>query len=448
MVVKRESNKSEFKSKILIIIGIFIVLLALVFLTFFIYHSRATGYVISNPTTNGNTSLNYYTLVNNTLLQLSGVYIDPSLYTNDYVMYTNPITGSTYTRFGTSSGHTYLVLNGTVYNVSYGGPTGASVNSWAQIVGSTVGNISVMDSLYSNTSLNGYILSTNLSLLLQLTNVWVDSTSYTNDYVMYQNVLTGLTYKTGTPSSSGHTYLVLNGTVYNVSYGGPTGASVNSWAQIVGILNSSISSNNPTNTTTPTYSCSKSNGGNIYVKGLIQTATFSGWDSCSNNVTLAEYYCTNNSYIWSIQTYSCPYGCSDGACISSSSNNNLPLNQSNTVSASGNTSENLTNQTVPASSNANSLANYSGNQTITSPLIANNTLICPSGCLYKAKCLPYGYRIGTNYCNINNTLTMQINSGICDNNFECASNLCANSECVTPNFLQQIINFFRNMFGI
>jgi hypothetical protein len=78
-----------------------------------------------------------------------------------------------------------------------------------------------------------------------------------------------------------------------------------------------------------------------------------------------------------------------------------------------------------------------------------NTEACSSGCLYNNKCLPYGYRVGSNsYCNIDDNLTSQVSTGNCSNNFECTSNICVNSECVSPGFLQQIINFFRNLFGI
>lgn len=78
----------------------------------------------------------------------------------------------------------------------------------------------------------------------------------------------------------------------------------------------------------------------------------------------------------------------------------------------------------------------------------SNNLACTSGCLYQNACVPYGYRTALNYCNIDNTLTSQITSGACNNNFECTSNVCANSQCVSPGFLQQILNFFKRLFGI
>ena len=73
---------------------------------------------------------------------------------------------------------------------------------------------------------------------------------------------------------------------------------------------------------------------------------------------------------------------------------------------------------------------------------------CSTGCEYNGKCIPFGYRVGTNYCDVTGNLTSQITGGACDNNFQCSSNLCVNSQCVTPSVIQQIINFFSKLLGI
>jgi hypothetical protein len=158
--------------------------------------------------------------------------------------------------------------------------------------------------------------------------------------------------------------------------------------------------------------CTDSDGGmNYYVKGTTTDSLGTALDTCSSDSKiLTEYKCSGNDKM--SVTYVCPNSCSNGVCVNPTS----------------------TNQTTQSN--------------ITSPIAVNNTLVCISGCLYKDKCLPYGYRTGTKYCNIDNSLTEQNSSGACENSFECVSNLCTNGKCISPSFLQKIINFFKNLFGI
>ncbi len=74
--------------------------------------------------------------------------------------------------------------------------------------------------------------------------------------------------------------------------------------------------------------------------------------------------------------------------------------------------------------------------------------IC-SGCFDKNNnCLPYGTRTSTEFCNIDGKLADQKNEEqSCNNNYECSSNVCVNNECISQNFIQKIINWFRKLFG-
>ena len=78
----------------------------------------------------------------------------------------------------------------------------------------------------------------------------------------------------------------------------------------------------------------------------------------------------------------------------------------------------------------------------------SNSASCSTGCEYNGKCIPFGYRVGTQYCDVTGNLTAQLTSGQCDNSFQCSSNLCVNSQCVTPSLIQQIVNFFAKLLGI
>lgn len=99
------------------------------------------------------------------------------------------------------------------------------------------------------------------------------------------------------------------------------------------------------------------------------------------------------------------------------------------------------------------------------PLVPTPTIETPqeekcTGCKINGNCLPYGTRLvqdGTaNYCNIDGTLQSQQNiEASCQNNYECASNQCGNSQCIdisaqlkeTNSFLERILNWFKRVFG-
>ena len=65
-------------------------------------------------------------------------------------------------------------------------------------------------------------------------------------------------------------------------------------------------------------SCADSDGGKDYytagtVKGSSNLGIYTKMDKCISNTALYEFYCANNN--WVRETYTCPNGCSNGACI-------------------------------------------------------------------------------------------------------------------------------------
>ena len=73
---------------------------------------------------------------------------------------------------------------------------------------------------------------------------------------------------------------------------------------------------------------------------------------------------------------------------------------------------------------------------------------CKFGCLYGESCLPIGTRVDGNFCGINRNLNKQLSSDeSCENNFECSSNLCIDSQCVSQGLFQKIIEWFSKLFG-
>ena len=110
------------------------------------------------------------------------------------------------------------------------------------------------------------------------------------------------------------------------------------------------------------------------------------------------------------ETYKCPNGCSDGACAKINPENK-PIE-------------------LPSEIN--------GTEKIS---------LC-QGCVLKDKCYPLGYRKDGEYCSGNKIFTSQLEANLtCENNFECSSNLCIDSQCISSSFWQKILNWFVKLFG-
>jgi hypothetical protein len=70
------------------------------------------------------------------------------------------------------------------------------------------------------------------------------------------------------------------------------------------------------------------------------------------------------------------------------------------------------------------------------------------GCLKRDLCYPLGYRKGGEYCSEDKAFISQLKSdSSCENNFECESNVCIDSECISGGLLKRILNWFRRLFS-
>ena len=71
-----------------------------------------------------------------------------------------------------------------------------------------------------------------------------------------------------------------------------------------------------------------------------------------------------------------------------------------------------------------------------------------SGCLIDETCYNVGYREADEYCNNMQEKVSQVEAGsVCDNSFECKSNLCIDSECISEGFFKRIMSWFKRLFG-
>lgn len=85
----------------------------------------------------------------------------------------------------------------------------------------------------------------------------------------------------------------------------------------------------------------------------------------------------------------------------------------------------------------------------TGPLeIVNEQDYTCSGCKLENKCYPFGYRKDGQYCSDNNNFINQLTeSSSCENNFQCQTNICVDSKCVSSGIWESFLAWFKNIFG-
>jgi hypothetical protein len=176
-------------------------------------------------------------------------------------------------------------------------------------------------------------------------------------------------------------------------------------------------------------SCDDSDGGeDYYNKGFVRIIAEEiddiDSDTCINENILAEQSCDEGQQ--KITFNNCAGGCSNGACkqIELTPEDDVPSEIPNDeiIEKDENTSEKVTNE-------------------------VKSNIIC-NGCELENKCYPFGYRKSGDYCSESNIFTIQLEAdSVCENNFECDSNLCINDECVSGSLWTKFIRWFSRLFG-
>ncbi len=70
------------------------------------------------------------------------------------------------------------------------------------------------------------------------------------------------------------------------------------------------------------------------------------------------------------------------------------------------------------------------------------------GCLFENKCFPMGYRKNTTYCSESLAFVNQSSSEeVCNNNFECDTNICVSGKCISDSVIQKFFAWFKAFFG-
>lgn len=69
------------------------------------------------------------------------------------------------------------------------------------------------------------------------------------------------------------------------------------------------------------------------------------------------------------------------------------------------------------------------------------------GCFTEEGCFFVGYRDSGLFCAATGEFEFQVNDeGVCQNNFECGSNLCLAGECVNQGLLKKLLDWFKGIF--
>ncbi len=197
--------------------------------------------------------------------------------------------------------------------------------------------------------------------------------------------------------------------------------------------------------------CSDTDNGRDYlIKGSTETVTLSGElvdrsiDTCFNSIDnleqfpiecyddtgtrgngkcILETYCDEGHHKSEIVI--CASGCDDGKCLAIDSQPSL--------------------EEGPVDIIEDKILEDKEDE---SPEEVKATFVC-NGCEFENKCYPYGFRKDGKYCNDldNNFLEQKGSDLVCENNFECKSNICVSDQCVSDSLLRKIINWFKRVFG-
>ena len=177
--------------------------------------------------------------------------------------------------------------------------------------------------------------------------------------------------------------------------------------------------------------CSDSDGGyNSDIKGTVTYKDSQGVEKTATDVcignSIMEAICDYNGFAYNGKTFTCPNGCSDGACVGESNvipteTNGYQTTLDNNISLKNNITDEGYDLALGEKCN---------------------------GCMLNEKCYPLGYRNSGNYCSdIENSFTVELEeNSVCENNFECKGNICIDNLCASGNLFQKLLEWIKSLF--
>jgi len=202
-------------------------------------------------------------------------------------------------------------------------------------------------------------------------------------------------------------------------------------------------------------------------------------DGCSDAKNLYEVYCDPNSDLgFSDTIYECVNGCVEGACVKQEVAREKYFEEKNTYDDSEEKSlvkvEDIWGNEVPSGclrwyDGCNScfvdyeslygegvvlgcteracLKNEIKDHYCMEYISDEGDKDC-SGCGIEGQCFPFGHRKDGRFCSDSeNFLNYSMAGEICENSFECDSNICVSGQCVDGGLIDRIINWFKKFFG-
>ena len=218
-------------------------------------------------------------------------------------------------------------------------------------------------------------------------------------------------------------------------------------------------------------------GHDYYNKGMLTYNSFTDWDNCNGNV-LNEGYCDNsldyNGMPLGFESYECPNGCEDGACIPQIHNDICKSDKECAVTCFQEPCPQgvcvrgrcrIIMQDDPAQPLCELVCKNTGTKSegwydsCTGELDSYSKcgIIDGScdGCRVDDRCYPYGVRMEKEFCNLKGDFSNQLKDGkTCQNNYECTSNACVSGVCTdlageireTRSMVERLLEFFRQFF--
>lgn len=75
-------------------------------------------------------------------------------------------------------------------------------------------------------------------------------------------------------------------------------------------------------------------------------------------------------------------------------------------------------------------------------------ITCKDSCPLEGKCYPFGYRKSNKFCSDTGSFVEQVKGDeVCENNFECSSNVCVSGKCIEEGLIIRILNWFKRLFS-
>ena len=184
-----------------------------------------------------------------------------------------------------------------------------------------------------------------------------------------------------------------------------------------------------------------------------QTSTGAPYDPCSGpDCSLREFYCMEDYPDGILTDIPCPNGCENGVCANIDEEDYGPMPTTPSQEQGSYATRTPEQLETPISEELKNFKKVvvepTPSQVKTSKFksLWKEEVYC-NGCLLEETCYPISYRVESEYCDKNGFLVQKETDAVCNNSFECTSNLCIDNKCVSADLWQKIVRLFTRLFN-